>query len=231
MNRNNETNSGSKLIEEIEKDLYSEYYGKYLSDIGIIVEEAADDVVSLSTRKFMDVINLERQKLRESFLNDVIFYAGKRFSKEDLSALAEIFDNHLSEIISLALTAMADAIKGYYKYRESQTMTSKFKERIEIVIKELARKEARLRVAEEMLKGCSEMEKENYMRDPMYRVLALLEEKGPMTATEVASEIRRSEATARRYLNKLISMQMVSKDTNQRPCVYKFVRAPWRRDL
>jgi predicted transcriptional regulator len=231
MNRKNETNSSSKLVDEIERDLYSEYYGKYLSDLGSIVEEASDDAVSLSTRKFMDIINIERRKLRENFVNDVVFYAGKRFSNEDISALAEIFDNQLSEIISLALTAIADAIKGYYKYRESHTMTSKLRERIEVMVRDLARKEARLRVMEEMLKGCSEMEKENYMRDPMYKVLALLEEKGPMTATEVANEIKRSEATARRYLNKLISMQMVSKDTSQRPCVYKFVRAPWRRDI
>lgn len=231
MNRSDKTNSGSKLVEEIERDLYSEYYGKYLSDLGSLVEEASDDAISLSTRKFMDIINLERQKLREDFINDVVFYAGKRFSSEDLSALAEIFDNHLSEIISLALTAIADAIKGYYKYRESQTMMSRLKERIEAVIRDLARKEAMLRVTEEMLKGCSEMERENYMRDPMYRVLALLEERGPMTATEVANEIKKSEATARRYLNKLISMQMVSKDTSQRPAVYKFVRAPWRREI
>ncbi len=216
-------------LEELRNRIVEEYKRKYLAMIDSLESESASNVISISVRKFMDSMTVKKLEFRDNFVRDVKFALGDggKLTERDLEVIAEAFENQLSDIISAAITSIHESIAAYYKFN-SDTVARKARSILKEMLNEMIDLRLRMSELEKRMMSLKGMIRQKYMdKDTMYKVLAILEDKGPMTVTDVAAEIRRSETTARRYLDVLVNKHYVARDKRKKPYVYKFVKAPW----
>ncbi len=221
----------SQKLDILKKHYSEELVRKYLSGMEGLREASAGEMTQMMSRRFIEIMSGKKDELINDFISDLKLVGlslNLELGDELTSRIVAIYEKALNDIMSSSIQAMADVVEDYFRWSKSND-TNLVSERIFGLIQEASEAMAKLDILEhEIRKRMSERFKNAIIQaDRRYKALAILEQEGELSATELATKLGVVEGTARKYLDFLLGEGFVEKDFRTRPYVYRFISAPW----
>ena len=205
-------------------EIQSEVLESCMKELREAIREDLMELYTILTKRIIAYMNFTRESFKREFIEGLKESLKVRGILSD--GAEDFIDASLSDLAAEIISTVDQGMSGTLRW----TPIEQLFRRTFMVVSAIAQ-----RLAEEIAKNLEEKEKgrkEDIRRlftekSVKWRILAVLEDKGPMTSVQAASEVKVSQHTARKHLNSLVNEGYVECDRSSKPYIYRCVKTPW----